>query len=85
MADRKPFDLDAYVRRIWNPPCFICEMVAGRLNDNHVIYQDNPVIDFLNKYPIEALRVEGGILDLSETDMQDLARRIRENLDDPGR
>ena len=51
MTDRKRFDEDDYIRRIQTSPCFICEMVAGRLNDNHVVYQDDSVIVFLNKYP----------------------------------
>ena len=50
--DRKPFDLDSYVESIQNRPCFICEMVAGRLNGNHVIGQSQDFIIFLNKYPV---------------------------------
>ncbi len=52
MTDRKPFDLDIYIERIQNDPCFICEMVAGRLAGNHVIHQDDSFIAFLNKYPV---------------------------------
>jgi ATP adenylyltransferase len=161
MTDRKPFDLDAYVRHIQTAPCFICEMVAGRLNGNHVIFQDDHFVAFLNKFPmlygyalvapvahleqvtgdftldeylalqaavyrvaeairrtvapervyilslgsqqgnrhvhwhiaplppgvpfeqqqLDALRIDGGILDLSDAEMQEIARRIRENLD----
>lgn len=51
MTDRKSFDLDAYIEQIQNHPCFICEMIAGRLNNNHVIYQNEEFIAFLNKYP----------------------------------
>ena len=51
MNDRTSFDLDAYIDRIQNNPCFICEMVAGRLDGNHVIHQDDEYIAFLNKYP----------------------------------
>jgi diadenosine tetraphosphate (Ap4A) HIT family hydrolase len=51
MNDRTSFDLDAYIERIQNNPCFICEMVAGRLDGNHVIHQDDEYIAFLNKYP----------------------------------
>jgi ATP adenylyltransferase len=51
MAERKNFDLDAYIGEIQSRPCFICEMIAGRLNGNHIIYQDNLAITFLNKYP----------------------------------
>jgi len=52
MLDRKPFDEDGYIKRIQNSPCFICEMVAGRLNGNQVVYQDDSFIVFLNKYPV---------------------------------
>ena len=51
MNTRKAFDLDAYIERIQNNPCFICEIAAGRLNGNHVIYRDEEYIAFLNKYP----------------------------------
>lgn len=49
---RSPFDQDAYTQRIQNGPCFICEIIAGRLDGNHVIYQDDIFIAFLNKYPV---------------------------------
>jgi diadenosine tetraphosphate (Ap4A) HIT family hydrolase len=52
MNKRIPFDLDSYVERIQNAPCFICEMIAGRLNDNHIIQQNDEAIIFLNKYPV---------------------------------
>lgn len=51
MNDRTSFDLDAYIERIQNSPCFICEMIAGRLDGNHVIHQDEQLIVFLNKFP----------------------------------
>ena len=161
MNDRKPFDLDSYVERIQSSPCFICEMVAGRLNGNHIIQQNEEAIIFLNKYPvlygytlvapvkhkeqvtsdfsldeylalqgtlyraaeavrksvdaeriyvlslgsqqgnrhvhwhiaplpfgvpfkeqqIEALKIENGILDIPDEEMESLARQIRQNLD----
>jgi diadenosine tetraphosphate (Ap4A) HIT family hydrolase len=51
MNARKPFDLDSYIDRIQTGPCFICEMIAGRLNGNHIIQQNDEFIIFLNKYP----------------------------------
>ncbi len=51
MGNRTPFDLDGYIENIQNSPCFICEMVAGRMNGNHVIDQNEEFIAFLNKYP----------------------------------
>jgi diadenosine tetraphosphate (Ap4A) HIT family hydrolase len=160
MKARKPFELDSYIERIQNSPCFICEMIAGRLNGNHIIQQNDKSIIFLNKYPslygytlvapikhkeqvtgdfslkeflalqrtvyqtaeavrktveaervyilslgsqqgnrhvhwhiaplpfgvpfkeqqIEALKIENGFLDIPEAEMQNLARRIRENM-----
>jgi diadenosine tetraphosphate (Ap4A) HIT family hydrolase len=50
--DRKPFDLDSYIQEIQSSPCFICELVAGRLNGNHIIHRSNAFIIFLNKYPV---------------------------------
>lgn len=52
MAKRNSFDLDAYIHQIQTRPCFICEMAAGRLEGNHVIYRDEVYIAFLNKYPV---------------------------------
>lgn len=49
--ERQPFDTRAYQERIQTGPCFICEMIAGRLDDSHIIYQDDRAIVFLNKYP----------------------------------
>jgi diadenosine tetraphosphate (Ap4A) HIT family hydrolase len=51
MNNRKHFDLDAYIEHIQNTPCFICEMIAGQWNGNHIIYQNDEFIAFLNKYP----------------------------------
>lgn len=51
MLHHQSFDMDAYVERIQNSPCFICEMVAGRSNGNYIVYQDDAAIVFLNKYP----------------------------------
>ena len=52
VKNRKPFDLDSYIEKIQNGPCFICEMIAGRLQGNHIIHQDETFIAFLNKYPV---------------------------------
>lgn len=49
--NRKAFDEDTYIHHIQTRPCFICEMIAGRLNENYVIHQDDLFIAFLNKYP----------------------------------
>ena len=52
VKNRQPFDLDSYLENIQNSPCFICEMIAGRLQGNHIIHQDETFIAFLNKYPV---------------------------------
>ena len=52
MKDRRPFDLDSYIEQIQSNPCFICEMIAGRLNGNYIIQQNDEFIIFLNKYPV---------------------------------
>ncbi len=49
--NRKPFDEDIYIHQIQTRPCFICEMIDGRLSGNCVIYQNDIFIAFLNKYP----------------------------------
>ena len=49
---RKPFDLDSYIQKIQSSPCFICELIAGRLNGNHIIHSSDGSIIFLNKYPV---------------------------------
>lgn len=52
MSQTKPFDEQAYIERITNGPCFICEMLAGNPDySHHVIYQDEQAVVFLNKYP----------------------------------
>lgn len=160
MNERSPFDLNSYIERIQSSPCFICEMITGRLHGNHIIQQNDDFIVFLNKYPVlygyalvapikhkeqvtgdftleeylalqravyrvaeavrksvptervyilslgsqqgnchvhwhiaplpagvpfegqqlEALKLENGILDISDEEMESLARRIRENI-----
>jgi diadenosine tetraphosphate (Ap4A) HIT family hydrolase len=43
---RIPFDLDAYVERSRNGPCFICAIVRGDQRQ-HVVYRDERHIAFL--------------------------------------
>ena len=50
---KETIDIDAYVKRISNGPCFICEMLAGSADyRHHIIYEDETAVVFLNKYPI---------------------------------
>jgi ATP adenylyltransferase len=49
--DRKEFDLASYAERVRTAPCFICELVRGNLQGNHIILSTSSAIVFLNKYP----------------------------------
>ena len=52
MPQRRPIDIQAYLKNIQQNPCFICEMVAGNLEyQHHILYEDETAIVFLNKYP----------------------------------
>ena len=51
MFDSKPFDVSTYEQRTREGPCFVCELVAGA-NPHHIIYEDEAVVAFLNKYPV---------------------------------
>lgn len=52
MVQRQRIDVQAYVQRSQQGPCFICELVAGNPEfRHHVIYEDSAAIVFLNKYP----------------------------------
>jgi len=45
-------EIEDYITLCQTGPCFICEIVAGNPEyHQHVIYQDDVVIAFLNKYP----------------------------------
>jgi histidine triad (HIT) family protein len=52
LAERKAFDVAAYVEGIATRPCFICGLVAGDPQFvHHVVYEDEASVAFLNKYP----------------------------------
>ena len=38
MVEKQPFDVEAYIKRSQEGPCFICELVAGT-NPHHMIYE----------------------------------------------
>lgn len=46
-----PEQIDVYLQRIQTGPCFTCGIVSGNADGNHLIYQDDAAIVFLNKYP----------------------------------
>lgn len=48
------FDIDAYERRSREAPCFVCLIADGDANqraDNEVIFEDDEVLVFLDRYP----------------------------------
>lgn len=52
MLERQSFDVEAYVQRCQTGPCFICQIVTGDPEErHHIIYQDDVVVVFLNRYP----------------------------------
>jgi histidine triad (HIT) family protein/ATP adenylyltransferase len=56
MTDDQParteFDLEQYVRRVREGPCFICALVAGHTGyEHHLVYEDEDTIGFLSRYP----------------------------------
>jgi diadenosine tetraphosphate (Ap4A) HIT family hydrolase len=51
VSEYTPFDLDSYVHRIQNGPCFICATARGEDTSNYAISQDDTAVVFLNKYP----------------------------------
>ncbi len=44
------FDVGEVRRRVREAPCFLCELVAGRL-PHHIVHEDDRAIAFLNRYP----------------------------------
>jgi diadenosine tetraphosphate (Ap4A) HIT family hydrolase len=52
MAQTKSFDMEAYIERTTQGPCFICQILAGNPDyPHHIIYEDEQAIVFLNAYP----------------------------------
>lgn len=52
MDEREPFDLESYVRRSTEGPCFICEMLRGNPDyAHHIVTEDADHVVFLSKYP----------------------------------
>jgi ATP adenylyltransferase len=50
---KETVDIDAYVKRVTDGPCFICEMLDGNADyRHHIIYKDETAVVFLNKFPI---------------------------------
>jgi diadenosine tetraphosphate (Ap4A) HIT family hydrolase len=53
MFERYQPDWDALHRQYQTGPCFICQIVAGNPRyPAHIVYEDDTVIAFLDKYPV---------------------------------
>jgi len=87
VTERVPFDLAAYERRTQEGPCFICGLADGDpeiSQGNVMIYTDDNVLVFLNRYPTlrgytlvcPRKHVERVVGDLSEQDYLDLQRWV---------
>jgi histidine triad (HIT) family protein len=75
VAERKPFDLESYVRDIGTRPCFICGLVSGDpAFRHHVIAEDEETILFLSKYPT----LPGYALVCPKAHREDLAEELNE-------
>lgn len=55
MFERYQPDIDAHERRVRTGPCFVCGIVSRDPDfpKHHVVYEDDAVIAFLNKYPTQ--------------------------------
>ena len=52
MRARQPYDLEAYVERTRNGPCFICAFLSGHPDySHHTIYEDDFAVAFLARAP----------------------------------
>ena len=48
---RVPFDVEAYVRRSREGPCFVCAMLEGHPDyPHHDVYEDADTVAFLSRY-----------------------------------
>src|SRR5215207_11261169 len=55
MFERYQPDIDAYERRVRTGRCFVCGIVSRDPDfpKHHVVYEDDAVIAFLNRYPTQ--------------------------------
>jgi diadenosine tetraphosphate (Ap4A) HIT family hydrolase len=49
---RRSFDLDAYERRLRETPCFVCALARGERGPNHLVYEDERTLAWLNPWPV---------------------------------
>ena len=87
MSQLEPFDLEAYVRRSQQGPCFVCAIAAGDPEyrvAHEFIYEDADILIFLNRYPTTRgytlvcprRHVERVVDDLSEPEYLHLQRWV---------
>jgi diadenosine tetraphosphate (Ap4A) HIT family hydrolase len=92
MADGQPtrtqFDLEEYIRRVREGPCFVCAVAAGHPDYlHHWVYEDEDTIAFLSRYPTlpgyclvaPKRHVESWVHDLEESEflrLQSLVHRV---------
>jgi len=73
VSERRPFDVDAYLRDTASGPCFICELVQGNpAFRHHLVHEDNDTIIFLSKYPT----LRGYCLVCPKAHCEDLAEEL---------
>ncbi|MGC4998184.1 HIT family protein [Streptomyces sp. DT195] len=79
-------DLDAYIARSRNGPCFICAYVDGHPDYQHEpVYEDDAHVAFLDRWPTlpgkllvaPKAHVEHAVRDLDETAYTDLMLTVR--------
>ncbi|MGH3104247.1 MAG: HIT family protein [Gaiellaceae bacterium] len=53
MPDRRPVDIEEYVRRSRAGPCFICALVRGEpVHPQEIVYEDDLAIAFLSLFQV---------------------------------
>jgi diadenosine tetraphosphate (Ap4A) HIT family hydrolase len=83
---RVPFDVEPYVRRSREGPCFVCSILAGHPDySHHDVYEDADTIAFLARWPVllghclvaPKRHVESWVDDLDEPQFLALQRVVR--------
>jgi diadenosine tetraphosphate (Ap4A) HIT family hydrolase len=84
---RRPYDQDAYVRRVRTGPCFICGIVRGSPDQpEHIVHRDRLAVTFLARpgvVPGHTLvapvrHAEAVVRDFSAEEYVELQRRVHE-------
>lgn len=53
LPERQAVDIQSYIQRTQTGPCFICNIIAGSVDDQRpVIYEDDLAIVFFSKYQV---------------------------------